>query len=91
MPLKKITASIKILNSIAKVSLEQHYLSDYDSAIETEYYFPVTRNMVFHSIKAEFDGKVINGRIQEKQEAKRSYEEHKEKGDTAAIAQLQED
>ena len=66
---------VQIMNSIARVTLSQVYENTRDTAIETEYLFPVNDLGVFHSFQAVYQDRVVNGVIKKKEEAKKEYEE----------------
>lgn len=47
--------------------------------------------MVFSEMSAIYQDKTIQGKIKEKEEAKKEYEENKDKGNTVAYGSIYED
>ncbi len=78
MPLKSIKFDVNITNNIAKTTITQEYTNDYEEKfIEAEYFFPISDISCFMEFCAEFNNKKIYGKIKEKEEAKKEYDENK--------------
>lgn len=59
--------------------------------IEAEYFFPISLKDCFDSFSAEFDNKIIKGVIKEKEEARKEYEDNKQKGNLVAYSEIKKD
>jgi len=68
------------------VKLSQVYENTSNTAIETEYLFPVNELGVFHSFKAVYENRTVKGIIKIKEEAKKEYDEGIKKGHMMAYA-----
>lgn len=56
--------------------------------METEYFFAIAADCCFFSFSAEFRDRTVKGVIKEKFEARRMYEEEKQKGNAVAFAEI---
>ena len=91
IPLQQIQVDAKIQDYIAEVTYIQHYFNQHDTKLETEYYFPITNTACFHKFSAKFGTITVDGVIKAKEEARKQYEEHKEKGGVVAYAEISEE
>ena len=91
LPLTNITVNSNIINSIAEVTLVQKYRNDTAEDLEVFYYFPISTAAAFSKLEARYEGKLVKGVIKEKEEAKKEYQAHKEKGHTVAYAEINEE
>jgi Ca-activated chloride channel family protein len=65
------------VQNIARVELTQHYRNLSSTFLEAEYFLPVRTNACISNFRAEFDGKIVQGVVKEKEEAKQEYHERK--------------
>ena len=86
MQLLSLHTKALIEGPYAEIQYTQTYSNPYDSALETEFYFPRTDSSIFHKFQAVLRDKVIVGEILEKQEAKQKYERNVEQGNTVAYS-----
>ena len=84
-PLRHTKAEVDISGSIAKVELTQTYQNPFSAALEAIYVFPLPENSAVSGMKIRIGDRVIEAKIQERQEAKRTYEHAKQAGQTAAL------
>jgi hypothetical protein len=88
IPLKNINVNIKVMDTLARIEIEQEYENDNEEALETEYYFPISDKSVFDSFQAQVGARTIIGEIKEKEQAKKEYTEEVAKGNTVAYSEI---
>lgn len=66
---------VEILEQMVTTTVEQAFLNETDRAIEVQYIFPLPRNSQVNKFSLIVEDKEIPGRILEKGEARRIYEE----------------
>ena len=87
IPLKNISISAKIIDSIAYISQTQEYINPTDQNLEVIYYFPKSSSSVFDKMTIEFNDKIVESQITERVKAKVEYKESMSTGETVALAQ----
>ena len=78
-------ADVSILGTIADVTLTQVYKNTGSSAIEGVYVFPASTHAAVYSMKMTVGDRVIQAKIQEKEQARKTYEQAKSQGKSAAL------
>ena len=71
IPLKQVFTKAKITNGVARVTQTQKYYNESEKMLETEYFFPIATNACYDGFRAKFGDTVIEGKIKEKEEAKK--------------------
>ena len=89
--LKKIEVNTKIEDYIAETTYSQVYQNENDMVLETEYFFPISSEACFHNFRVKFGSVIIEGDVKEKEQARKQYDEYKEKGDLVAYAEITEE
>ncbi|KAJ3078012.1 hypothetical protein HK102_004801, partial [Quaeritorhiza haematococci] len=86
-PLHHVHAQIRIIDTVAHVSLQQHYSNpEHNTHIEAVYRFPLLEGVAIHAFEAVIDEKKrIVGKVKEKKEAREVYKEAVEKGKVASL------
>lgn len=85
LPIEKVEFNVEITNNISKVQIIQSYNNIFTYPLTAQYLFPISSDSCFHSFKAEFNNEILSGIIKEKEEAKKEFNDHKEKGNTVAL------
>ena len=75
LPLKSTAASVDIVGMIARVTVTQVYRNEGRHALEAIYVFPASTRAAVHGMKMTIGERVITARIEERQEARRQYEQ----------------
>lgn len=88
VPLTHIDYQIDILNSVARVTLEQTYLNPTDKYLELEYSTPIDPKVCVYKFKATFGDTEIDGVVKEREQANKEYEEAIKEGKKAALGQI---
>ena len=85
LPLMQTNTSVHIDNNIADILVEQKYQNNSDQPIEAIYTFPASTRAAVYSLKITIEDRVIQAVVQEKQQAKDTYERAKSEGKSAAL------
>ncbi|MDQ8199618.1 VIT domain-containing protein [Pelagicoccus enzymogenes] len=89
LPLKSVDASIDIVGTIAQVELVQTYANVGSEAIEAVYVFPGSTRSAVHALSMRVGDRVVEAEIQEKAQARRTYEAAKQEGRTTSLLEQQ--
>ncbi|WP_170156974.1 VIT and vWA domain-containing protein [Roseimicrobium gellanilyticum] len=84
-PLKSTDVKASIAGVIADVQVEQVYTNTGKNPIEAIYVFPASTRAAVHGVEMHIGGRVIKSKVQEKQEAKTTYEKAKSQNKTASL------
>ncbi|MCE2449008.1 MAG: VWA domain-containing protein [Candidatus Latescibacteria bacterium] len=85
LPLKSVAAEVHIAGVIADVTIEQVYRNEGTRPLEAIYIFPAsTRAAVYGMVMHTGDREII-AEIRDREEARREYEEARERGQTASL------
>ncbi|XP_062620575.1 von Willebrand factor A domain-containing protein 5A-like isoform X2 [Saccostrea cucullata] len=83
VPLKKTNIQVAIHGLVANVTSDLHYVNDSNENIETEFVFPLDSEAAVYKFEAEIDGRTIVAEVQEKSQAKETYQDAVASGHTA--------
>ncbi len=84
-PLKATNVVSNINGVIAETYVTQTYVNEGSIPINASYVFPANSNVAVHGMKMIIGNEMITARIQEKEEAKKEYEEAKSEGKSASL------
>ena len=82
-------AEVDINGPIASVNLVQDFKNDTDEWLDAVYVFPLPENAAVNHMEMQIDDRRIVGKIKEKKEAKKIYQEAKKAGKKAALTEQQ--
>lgn len=86
VPLDSLKAKVEMIDSMAKVSLTQHYKNPLSKPVTLSYIFPMDERAAITEFTAEFsDGRKLVGIMKEKEQAKQEYDEAVEAGNSAVL------
>jgi Ca-activated chloride channel homolog len=85
LPLQSTKVEIAVTNAIADVTVSQVYKNDGQRAIDARYVFPASTRAAVHGMRMVIRDQVIEAEIQERQQAKRTFERAKEAGKSATL------
>ena len=74
VPLKHLDYQVDIVNSIARVVLEQVYVNPTDKFLELEYSVPIDPKVCIYKFNAAFGDTHIEGVVKEREQANKEYE-----------------
>ncbi len=90
VPLEALDWDISILESVMELKISQTYANNSDSAIETEYVFPVDDDMAICALEVKVGDKTIVGKIMGKEKAKEKYQDAVASGNTGYLMSYDE-
>ena len=85
LPLKATQVEATILGPIAEVTVTQHYRNEGQRPIEARYVFPGATGSAVHAMNVRLADRLLTARIEEKQAARKEYDDAKRDGKTAAL------
>ncbi|XP_053392399.1 von Willebrand factor A domain-containing protein 5A-like isoform X2 [Mercenaria mercenaria] len=89
VPLKSIKVNVHIIGYVAEVSSRLTYFNAEETPVEAVFTFPVDDGSAVFQFEADIDGRHIVAEIQEKEQAKLTYQDAVDHGKTAML--LKED
>ncbi|MBO6906166.1 MAG: marine proteobacterial sortase target protein, partial [Parvibaculum sp.] len=88
-PLLATDVKIDVTGPIARTRVTQQFINPGDGWVEGKYVFPLPENSAVDTLKMVIGDKVIEGKIKEKEEARRVYEEARAQGQKASLVEQQ--
>lgn len=89
LPLESTSADVKIAGIIADVTVTQIYKNQGKRPIEAIYVFPASTRAAVYGMKMTIGERTIVARIEEREAARREYEEAKQAGKSASLLEQQ--
>ncbi len=81
--------SIKVTGMLARVKVQQRFSNPGDAWVEGVYVFPLPENGAVDRLRMLYDERLIEGEIQEKQQARETYERARANGQGASLLDQQ--
>lgn len=85
MPLTGMSVSAYVSGSVAEVSVEQTYENPFDERVEAIYTFPLPEDAAVNEMIMVIGDRRIRADLQEREQARRTYEAARDRGQTAAL------
>jgi Ca-activated chloride channel family protein len=85
LPLKSTSADVKVVGVIADVVVTQIYKNEGNKPLEAIYIFPASTRAAVYGMKMTIGKRTIIAKIQEREEARRQYEQAKQDGKSASL------
>jgi Ca-activated chloride channel family protein len=85
LPLKSTSAEVNIAGVIADVRISQVYKNEGKNVLEAIYVFPASTRAAVYDMKMKIGEREIFAIIQEKQQARQTYEQARQEGKTASL------
>ncbi len=89
LPLKKTSAEVKIAGVIANVRVSQTFENEGKKPIEAIYVFPASTRAAVHAMRMKIGERIVEAKIEEREEAKQQYEAAKNEGKKASLLEQQ--
>ncbi len=89
LPLKTTTAQVNISGVIADVLVTQVYKNEGRHPLEAIYIFPASTRAAVYGMKITLGKRMIEAKIQKREEARRTYEQALNQGKTASLLEQQ--
>lgn len=90
MPLLLTTIDADISGLVVEVKVTQIYKNYGDVTLEGQYVFPGSRRAAVHKVTMKVGDRVLNAEIQEKKQARRTYQKAKSEGKTTSLLEQQD-
>lgn len=88
-PLKETNVSTTINGVIAETFVTQTYANEGANPVNARYLFPASDSVSIHGMKMQIADQVITAKIQEREEAKKTFETAKSEGKSASLLEQQ--
>ena len=88
LPLKATQVEAMILGPIAEVTVTQHYRNEGQRPIEARYVFPGATGAAVHAMSVRLADRLLTARIEEKQAARKEYDDAKRDGKTLSLIHI---
>ncbi|NUN13338.1 MAG: VWA domain-containing protein [Myxococcales bacterium] len=85
LPLKHTHVSAEVTGFVTQVTVTQTYQNPFQYPIEAVYVFPLPENSAVDDMKIRVGDRLIEAEIKRRDDARRTYEEAKAQGHTAAL------
>ena len=87
LPLDQIDVTARITGLSVQTTLSQGFANPYDVPLEATYVFPLPDRAAVTGMRMEADGRVVEGVLKERQQAREEYDRAIEAGQRASIAE----
>lgn len=85
LPLKHTHVKAELAGFVARVEVTQTYGNPFEQPIEAVYVFPLPENSAVGDMRMVIGERIVQAEIKKREEARRTYEEAKREGHTAAL------
>jgi Ca-activated chloride channel family protein len=89
LPLKSTSADVAVAGVIADVTVTQIYRNEGKKPLEAVYIFPASTRAAVYGMKMTLGKRTLIARIEERQEARRQYEQARQEGRSASLLEQQ--
>lgn len=89
MPLKGTSADVRIAGPIANVTVEQTYVNTGEKTLEATYVFPASTRAAVHAMTMQIGNRTLSAEVQEREQARKTYEEARDEGRSASLLEQQ--
>src|SRR5512135_2553397 len=89
LPLKSTSADVKIVGVIADVLVTQIYKNEGKKPLEAIYVFPASARAAVHGMQMTIGKRIIEAQIKKRDEARRDYEQARDRGKSASLLEQQ--
>ncbi len=87
LPLRDMDIQVKLEGLLGQVELCQTFVNSFDEPLEATYIFPLPDRAAVYRFRMEVAGRVVEGELQERGAARRTYEQALRDGHRAALAE----
>jgi len=85
LPLVSTRAEVRIIGTIANVTVHQSYRNDHSSTLQAEYVFPASTRAAVHGMTMRVGERVIEAKVKEREAAKKEFEAAQKEGKKASL------
>jgi Ca-activated chloride channel family protein len=90
-PLRALEVDARLSGPFASVKVRQRFGNPYDVAIEALYIFPLSADAAVHAFRMRVGSRVVESALQERKQARETYETGKREGYRAALIEQDRD
>ncbi len=87
LPLKAMDITGRVTGLVSELALRQTFVNTHDAPMEATYIFPLPSRAAVTSFRLEVAGRVVEGVIKERQQARQEYDQAIQQGHRAAITE----
>src|SRR5262249_8818259 len=87
LPLKSVDVRARIDGLLVQIELRQTFVNTFGRPLEATYIFPMPDRAAVTRFRLEVAGRVVEGELKERGQARRDYDEAIQRGNRAAIAE----
>ncbi len=87
LPLESMDVAARVDGLLSRVTVEQTFVNAFDEPLEAIYIFPLPDRAAVTAFRMEVAGRLIEGELQERGQAREEYEQAIAQGKRAAIAE----
>ncbi|MBS1993064.1 MAG: VWA domain-containing protein [Cyanobacteria bacterium SZAS LIN-3] len=91
LPLASVDIRAKVVDRIAHVTVSEVFQNPYEEAIEAVYIFPLAGGSVVSSFRLKVGERIIEGKVDERQAARKQYDQAMLEGKRAALLEQERD
>ena len=91
LPLAAVRISARVADRVAQVTMEQTFHNPFGEALEAVYLFPLPGGAAVGAFEMKVGKRTIKGVVQERSEARRTYQEAIQNGKRAALLEQERD
>ena len=87
LPLRRTEVQAAVTAASAEVTVTQVFVNTHQRAVEAVYVFPLPEDAAVHRLRMHVGDRLIEGEVREKEAARASYEQARDEGHGAALAE----
>lgn len=87
LPLRAMEITGRITGLVSEVALRQTFINTFEEPMEATYIYPLPSRAAVTSFRLEVAGRIVEGVIKERQEARQEYDQAIQQGHRAAITE----
>lgn len=91
LPLKSVEIDARVSSRFADVTIRQSFKNCYRESLEAVYTFPVSASASIYSVDLKVGERTVKGKIQERSEARKQYQEALDSGKRACLMEQERD
>src|SRR3954470_19759141 len=91
LPLEGVQLRARVVDRVAEVTVEQRFGNPFSDPVEAVYIFPLAGGCAVSRFEMQVGARIIQGKVEERGEARRQYVEAIEQGKRAALLEQERD
>lgn len=91
LPLSGVSIRARVTDRVAEVEVEQRFQNPFAEALEATYIFPLDGGAAVSRFELQVGARVLRGKVEERGEARRQYQQALDQGKRAALLEQERD